>query len=60
MTIKRFHGECLRKKKLREEWANGIIRRAGKEGTSLRKYWCPHCLYWHVTRMNEKDFIKPK
>lgn len=37
---------CLRKKKLKEQWADNIIKRAK---TPLRKYYCPHCAGWHVT-----------
>ena len=41
-----WHKTCLRKKKLKEKWANAIIARAE---TPLRKYVCPHCGSWHVT-----------
>lgn len=49
-SIKEWYGECMRKKKLRESWANDIIARAVKEGNKLFKYYCPHCQHWHVTR----------
>lgn len=37
---------CLKKKKLKEEWADSIIEKAD---IKLRKYYCPHCFAWHVT-----------
>jgi len=37
---------CLRKKKLKEHWADDIIKRAD---IPLRKYYCPHCEGWHIT-----------
>ena len=40
---------CLHKKKLKEEWADDIIRRAKLEGNEMRKYYCFHCDGWHVT-----------
>lgn len=49
-SVKTWHGECMRKKKLRESWANQIIERAKGEGTELFKYYCNHCQNWHVTR----------
>lgn len=36
---------CLRKKKLKEDWADNIIKRAK---TPLKKYHCPHCFHWHI------------
>lgn len=48
--IKRWHGECIRKKKLTEKQANQVIDRAGKEGTKLYKYSCNHCFQWHITK----------
>lgn len=53
--IKHLFGECMRKKALKESWADDIIKRAAKEGTELHKYHCPHCLKWHVTKS-----LKPK
>lgn len=38
---------CLRKKKLKESWADDIIKRAK---IPLRKYYCPHCEGWHITK----------
>jgi len=38
---------CLRKKKLSEYHADEIIKRAKIE---LRKYYCPHCFYWYITK----------
>lgn len=49
--IKRWRGECMRKKRLRKEWADNIIERAAKQGNELRKYYCPHCQHWHVSSM---------
>mgnify|MGYP006875404281 CR=1 FL=1 len=49
---------CLKKKKLKEAWADSIIKRAD---TPLRKYHCPHCFGWHVTSKrvkHEKDISK--
>lgn len=37
---------CLRKKKLKECWADDIIQRSD---IPMRKYHCPHCDGWHVT-----------
>jgi len=37
---------CLVKKRLKEYWADSIIKRAE---TPLRKYICPHCFGWHIT-----------
>lgn len=48
--IRRFHGECLRKKKLSENYAVNVINRAKKEGSTLFKYYCNHCQHWHVTK----------
>lgn len=55
-NIRRWVGECLRKKKMRESHANKVIERAKAEGTELRKYFCPHCYSWHVTRMKAGVF----
>lgn len=49
-TIKQWYGECMRKKRLRESWADSVISRAAKDGNKLFKYYCPHCQHWHVTR----------
>ena len=38
---------CLRKKKLKESWADSII---SKSSIPLRKYYCPHCFSWHITK----------
>jgi hypothetical protein len=48
--IKEWVSMCLRKKRLREEWADAIIKRAD---IPLRKYYCPHCFAWHITKQNE-------
>lgn len=48
--IRDWVGECLRKKKLRKDWAENIIQRAKKEGTDLYSYYCPHCTKYHVTK----------
>ena len=37
---------CLRKKRLKEGWADDIIKRSK---TPLTKYYCNHCFGWHVT-----------
>jgi hypothetical protein len=52
-SIKKWFGECLRKKKLKEAWADNIIARAAAEGAFLRKYFCPHCSSWHVSKQSE-------
>ena len=44
--FKEWERTCLGKKKLKEKWADDIIKRAK---TPLRKYCCPHCFGWHVT-----------
>lgn len=49
MSYLSFYNECLRKKKLKSSWADAIITRAHKSGTTLGKYLCPHCQMWHVT-----------
>lgn len=46
-------GSCLRKKRLKEPWADGIIRKAKKEGTTLYKYWCNNCASFHLTKQRE-------
>lgn len=46
----RWVGECLRKKPLKEEWCDNIIKAAKADGITLYKYACPHCARWHVTR----------
>lgn len=38
---------CLRKKKLQEFMADDIIKKAD---IPLRKYHCPHCFHWHITK----------
>lgn len=38
---------CLRKKKLKEIWADNIINKAE---IPLRKYFCPHCGGFHLTK----------
>jgi hypothetical protein len=43
---------CLRKKKLKEKWADDIINRAK---TPLRKYKCPHCDHWHITKKMKQE-----
>jgi hypothetical protein len=48
--VSMFVGQCLRKKPLKEDWANRIIKQAASEGTTLYKYQCPHCQRWHVTK----------
>lgn len=40
---------CLKKKKLKEAWADSVVKRAIEGGGYLRKYHCPHCFAWHVT-----------
>lgn len=50
-SVRQWQGECLRKKPLKEAWADKIIKRAGGEGTVLHKYYCPHCQHWHVTKV---------
>lgn len=47
--LQQWYGECMRKKKLQEHWADGIIAKAKKEGKTLFKYRCDHCTHWHVT-----------
>lgn len=45
--FKEWERTCLRKKKLQEWQANDIIKRAE---IPLRKYKCPHCDHWHITK----------
>jgi len=45
---------CLHKKKLKESWADNIIKRALKDNKVLYKYYCPHCFGWHLTSKNNK------
>ena len=47
---KKWERTCLRKTKLEEGWADDIVKRAEKEGNYLRKYYCPHCFWFHVTK----------
>ncbi len=53
--INKWVGECLRKTKLLEDYADKIIKQAKSEGTVLYKYSCPHCFNWHVTKKKRKD-----
>jgi hypothetical protein len=46
---------CLKKKKLKSDWADRIIADAKFEGNFLRKYLCPHCLSYHVTSKPLKE-----
>lgn len=46
----KWAGQCLRKKRLKEDWANNIINKAKAEGTILYKYLCNYCWGWHVTK----------
>jgi hypothetical protein len=48
-TINRWFGECLRKKKLKEKWADNIAK-AKAEDVELHKYYCNHCQHWHITK----------
>lgn len=42
---------CLHKKKYSEATADELIGRIKKErGVILRKYSCPHCFGWHLTK----------
>jgi len=50
--IEKWQGECVRKKKLRQSWADNVIARAAANNDKLYKYYCPHCQHWHVTKMN--------
>lgn len=50
-SIKNWVGECMRKKKLKESWADRTIQKAKKEGNTLHKYYCPHCQHWHVSKL---------
>lgn len=53
---KKWVGECLRKKKLKLGWADNIIDKAAIEGNKLYKYYCMHCGFYHVTKMeNHQD-----
>jgi hypothetical protein len=45
---------CLRKKGLKLEWAEDVIKRAKAEGNYLRAYLCKECLRYHVTSKPEK------
>lgn len=38
---------CLRKKKISEKRADYVIKIAE---IPLRKYYCPHCFNWHITK----------
>lgn len=49
-TISKLYGQCMRKKRLTEEIANKIVKRAKKEGMKLYSYVCPHCQGYHLTR----------
>jgi len=44
---------CLEKIKLEQKWADDIIKRAEGEGAYLRKYFCPHCAWFHVTKKKQ-------
>jgi len=46
---------CLNKKRLKEHWADDIVKRAD---VSLRKYHCPHCGGWHITSKIPNELIK--
>ena len=53
VRLEKWIGECLRKKKLRIEWADRIIKEAAEEGTKLYKYRCPNCQKWHLTKQEK-------
>ena len=55
MSITKWVGECLRKKRLNDNIADEVIARAKKEGTALYKYHCPHCDGWHITKMKNHE-----
>lgn len=59
-SIQKWYNQCLRKRRLKEEWADDIIMRAEAEGCYLRKYVCPYCQGWHVTAMREDVFETKK
>lgn len=40
---------CLRKRAMKENHADKVIKRAMSEGSYLRKYVCPHCSNYHLT-----------
>ncbi len=51
--IYKWTKDCLNKKRLRSDWADDVIKRAAETGTTLFKYYCPHCTKYHVTRKKE-------
>lgn len=54
-SIRKWHGQCMRKKKLRPETADRVVARAASEGTKLRSYYCPHCFSHHVTKLESYE-----
>lgn len=49
-SLDQWVNECLRKKRLSEEYANNIIAKAKNEGQILFKYVCPNCQKYHLTK----------
>lgn len=50
-----LYRECVRKKKLKEKWADSIIEKASYQKKELYKYYCNHCQHWHLTKFLKKD-----
>ena len=50
--IIKMYNMCLRKKKLAESHADAVVERSG---FVLRKYLCPYCGNWHVTKQKERS-----
>lgn len=56
MNAEKWVRMCLRKKKLSQGTADIIIEKAT---IPLKKYYCPHCFNWHLTKdKNQKNIIK--
>lgn len=48
-------GECMRKSKLKESWADRIILKEKRENNkTMHKYYCCHCQHWHISSIDKR------
>jgi len=54
--FKEWEKTCLNKSRMSEGYADALIKKVKTEkGITLRKYFCPHCFGWHVTRKSKNE-----